>query len=72
LLPASVHERLPQRHMARFVVEVVGGLDFSELVKAYRGLGSAFYHPGKLLGLLVYDYATKAFSSRALERATYD
>jgi hypothetical protein len=54
------------------VVEVVGGLDFSELVKAYRGVGSAFIIPGMLLGLLVNSYATKAFSSRALERATYD
>jgi transposase len=29
------------------------------------------YHPAMLLGLLVYGYATKVFSSRAIERATY-
>ena len=63
---------LPQRHLARFVVEVVDQLDLSELVKAYRGSGSASFHPAILLGLLVYGYATKVFSSRALERATYD
>ena len=72
LLPPSVDEWLPQRHLARFVVEVVDGLDLSELVKAYRGSGIASYHPAMLLGLLVYGYATKTFSSRALERATYD
>src|ERR1700681_2435229 len=72
LLPPSVDEWLPQRHLARFVVEVIDGLDLSELVKAYRGSGSASYHPAMLLGLLVYGYATKTFSSRALERATYD
>jgi len=72
LLPPSVDEWLPQRHLARFVVEVVDGLDLSELVKAYRGSGSASYHPAMLLSLLVYGYATKVFSSRALERATYD
>ena len=72
LLPPSVDEWLPQRHLARFVVEVVDGLDLSELVKAYRGSGLASYHPAMLLGLLVYGYATKTFSSRALERATYD
>jgi transposase len=72
LLPPSVDEWLPQRHLARFVVEVIDGLDLSELVKAYRGTGSAPYHPAMLLGLLVYGYATKVFSSRALERATYD
>jgi transposase len=72
LLPPSVDEWLPQRHLARFVVEVVDGFDLSELVKAYRGSGSASYHPAMLLSLLMYGYATKVFSSRALERATYD
>jgi hypothetical protein len=44
----------------------------SELVKEYRGSGSASYHSAMLLGLLVYGYATKVFSSRAIERATHD
>jgi transposase len=72
LLPPSVDEWLPQRHLARFVVEVVDGLDLSEVVKDYRGSGSASYHPAMLLSMLIYGYATKVFSSRALERATYD
>jgi transposase len=72
LLPPSVDEWLPQRHLARFVAEVIDGLDLSKLVKAYRGSGSASYHPAMLLGLLVYGYASKVFSSRAIERATYD
>jgi hypothetical protein len=42
------------------------------MVKAYRGSGSASYHPSVLLGLLVYGYATGVFSSRKLERATHD
>jgi transposase len=72
LLPPSVDEWLPQRHLARFVVEVVEGLDLTELEQSYRGSGSASYHPAMLLGLLIYGYATRVFSSRALERATYD
>jgi transposase len=72
LLPPSVDEWLPQRHLARFVVEVIDGMDLSRLVKAYRGSGCASYHPAMLLGLLVYGYATGVFSSRAIERATYD
>jgi transposase len=72
LLPPSVNEWLPERHLARFVVEVVDQLDLSAMVKAYRGSGSASYHPAMLLGLLIYGYATKVFSSRAIERATYD
>src|SRR6202521_1020794 len=72
LMPPSVEEWLPQRHLARFVVEVVDGLDLSAMSKSYRGSGSASYHPAVLLGLLVYGCATGVFSSRKLERATYD
>ena len=72
LLPPSVDEWLPQRHLARFVVEVIDGLDLQALTGSYRGSGSASYHPSMLLGLLVYGYATGVFSSRKLERATYD
>lgn len=72
LLPPSVDEWLPQRHLARFVVEVVDQLDLSALEKAYRGSGSASYHPAMMLGLMIYGYATGVFSSRKLERATYD
>ena len=72
LFPPSVDEWLPQRHLARFVVEVIEGLDLSEMVKAYRGSGIASYHPSMLLGLLIYGYSTKVFSSRAIERATHD
>ena len=71
LLPPSVDEWLPQRHLARFVVEVIDGLDLRALVGSYRGSGSASYHPSMLLGVLVYGYATGVFSSRKLERATY-
>ncbi len=72
LLPPSVDEWLPEKHLARFVVEVIDGLDLSSMSQSYRGSGSASYHPALLLGLLVYGYATGVFSSRKLERATYD
>jgi transposase len=72
LMPPTIDEWLPQRHLARFVVEVIDGLDLSAMSKSYRGSGSASYHPAVLLGLLVYGCATGVFSSRKLERATYD
>jgi transposase len=72
LMPPSLDEWLPQRHLARFIVEVVDGLDLSAMSKSYRGSGSASYHPAVLLSLLVYGCATGVFSSRKLERATYD
>jgi len=72
LLPPSVDEWLPERHLARFVVEVIDGLDLRAMVGAYRGAGSAAHHPRMQLGVLVYGYATGVFWSRKLERATYD
>ena len=72
LLPPSVDEWLPERHLARFVVEVIDGLDLRAMSGAYRGSGSASYHPRMLLGIVVYGYATGVLSSRKLERATYD
>ena len=72
LMPPSVDEWLPEQHLARFVVEVVEGLDLRAMSHSYRGSGSASYHPTVLLSILVYGYATGVFSSRKLERATYD
>src|SRR6266852_4780658 len=72
LLPPSVDEWLPEKHLARFVVEVIDGMDLRAMSGSYRGSGSASYHPRMLLGILVYGYATGIFSSRKLERATYD
>ena len=72
LLPPSVDEWLPERHVARFVVEVIDGLELRAMSGDYRGSGSARYQPRMLLGILVYGYATGVFSSRKLERATYD
>jgi len=72
LLPPSVDEWLPERHLARFVVEVIAGLDLRSMTGSYRGSGEASYHPELLLGLIVYGYATGVFPSRKLERATYD
>jgi transposase len=72
LMPPSVDDWLPEKHLARFVVEVIASLDLRAMTGSYRGSGEASYHPAVLLGILVYGYATGVFSSRKLERATYD
>lgn len=72
LLPPSVQDWLPEAHLARYVVDVVEGLDLSALERAYAGRGSEAYHPATLLALLIYGYATGTFSSRKIERATFD
>lgn len=71
LLPPSVQDWLPESHW-RAILWMVEGLDLSELERAYAGRGSDAYHPATLLCLLIYGYATGSFSSRKIERATYD
>ena len=72
MLPARVEDYVPEDHLARFVVEIVGQLDLSDLTEAYSGRGSRAYHPSMMVALLFYGYATGTFSSRRLEQATYD
>lgn len=72
LFPPCVQDYLPAGHLARFVVEVVEQLDLNHLSAVYAGKGSTPYHPAMLVSLLFYGYATGVFSSRKLEKATYD
>ena len=72
LFPESIDDWLPEDHLARFVVEVVESLDISVLQNTYKGCGKQPYDPKILLALLFYGYATGVFSSRKLEKATYD
>ena len=72
LLPPSVQDYLPEDHLARFVVEIVDRLDLRGILGVYAGKGKKPYHPAMLVALLFYGYATGTFSSRKLEKATYD
>jgi len=72
LMPPSVQEWLPEKHLARFVVDLVAQLDLRALRESYDGRGSAAYHPEMLVALLFYGYATGIRASRKIETATYD
>ena len=59
-------------HLARFVVSIIKQLDLKGIYAGYSEQGGAAYAPELLLGLLIYGYATGVFSSRKIERATYE
>lgn len=71
-MPPSLEAWLPETPLARFIVEVVEGLDFSALINRYGKGGGTAYPPAMLLSWLLYGYATGTFSSRRIERAPYD
>ena len=65
-------EALPPEHLARFVVDLIVQLDLSKIYAGYAPIGGEAIAPEILLGLLFYGYATGVFSSRKIEKATYE
>ena len=75
LLPPSPSEWLPEGHLAKFVLGLVGELDLSLIEDAIQGKdarGERPYAPAMMTALLLYAYATGVFSSRKIEKATFD
>jgi len=72
LFPPSIKDWLPEKHLAPFVVDIVSQLNLGPIAETYAGKGHKAYHPEILLSLLFYGYATGVFSSRKIEKATYD
>jgi len=67
-----IREVLPPGHLARFIVDVIGQLDLKMIYAHYGERGGEAIAPEVLLGVLFYGYATGVFSSRKIERATYE
>jgi transposase len=63
---------VPPDHLARFVVDAVAQLDLSPIYARYGSRGGEPYAPEILIGLIFYGYATGVFSSRKIERGTYE
>jgi transposase len=75
LLPPSLQDWLPEEHLARFIAELVVGLDLSKIYGFYGrrdGRGKAAYHPVMMVRLLLYGYCVGVMSSRRIERATHE
>lgn len=71
LLPCDMREWVREDDMVHFVIEALKGVDLGGIPTNERGSGSEQYPPLMMLGLLVYCYAGGIFSSRKIERMTY-
>lgn len=75
LFPPSLHDWLPEGHLARFLVDVVAALDLSAIYSSYEekdGRGQSAYAPEMMVRVLLYGYATGVYSSRKIEVRTYE
>jgi transposase len=75
LFPPSLHDWLPDGHLARFLLDVVSALDLSAIYKSYQdkdGRGQAAYAPEMMVRLLLYGYARGVYSSRKIQTRTFE
>ena len=75
LFPPSLHDWLPEGHLARFLLDVVSALDLSAIYTSYEekdGRGQAAYAPEMMVRLLLYGYARGVYSSRKIETRTLE
>ena len=75
LLPPSPREWLPEGHLAYFVLDLLVELDLGEIEKAIQSKdprGERPYSPRMMTALLLYGYAVGVFSTRKIEKATFD
>jgi len=70
--PIQLGDALGADHLARFVVNIISQLDLSKIYAGYAERGGEAIAPEVLLGLLFYGYATGEFSSRRIEKASYE
>jgi len=75
MFPPSLHDWLPDGHLARFLVDVVSALDLSAIYTSYQekdGRGQAAYAPEMMVRVLLYGYATGVYSSRKIQTRTFE
>lgn len=75
LLPTDLRRWLPETHLVWFVLELVDRLDLSAIrarLDQRDPRGTPPYDPRMMVALLLYAYAVGVFSSRRIERATYE
>nr|MBA4149121.1 transposase [Verrucomicrobiota bacterium] len=72
LLPPNLRDWVAADHLVHFISDAVEAIDLRQVRVNTRGTGSEQYPPHMMLSLLIYSYATGNFSSRSIEKSTYD
>lgn len=71
LLPPSVQDFVPKKHLARFILGLVReSLDLREIMSSYPStLGQPPFDPRMMVALLLHSYASGLYSSRRIAKA---
>lgn len=72
LLPPDLRDWLPKDHLVHFIMDAVEQVDVSTAKVNTHGTGSEQYPPAMMMSLLIFCYATGSFSSRKIERLSYE
>ena len=75
LFPPSPRDWLPEGHLVFFLLDLVAGLDLSEIegaIHAKDARGNRPHDPRMMTALVLYGYCVGVTSSRRLERATHE
>jgi transposase len=74
LLPPALEEWLPEGHLAYFISDTVDLLDLNAFHVRYAGGGprNQPFHPGMMVKVLLYAYASGVFSSRKIARKLHE
>lgn len=72
LMPPDLKEWIPANHIVHFTIEAANMVPTNRFVVNERGSGDEQYHPQMLLALLLYCYSHGTFSSRKIEKATWN
>ncbi|MDO8873014.1 MAG: transposase, partial [Methanoregula sp.] len=69
LFPVNVMEWLPENDVVYVILSILDLLDLSAFLSKYRsdGIGSAFYNPRSMLGIIIYAMIRGEPSSRKIE-----
>src|ERR1700752_1343143 len=72
LLPPAIEDWVPADHPVRFIREFVSRLNLNELgfrIRKEREAGADSYSSEMMLGIWIYGYFNRVFSTRRLEAA---
>ena len=74
LLPQSLHEWLPENHLAHYISDTIEALNLQSFYERYEAGGARNqpFHPAMMVKILVYGYATGVFSSRKIARKLHE